>query len=328
MQQQKIIAIFGGTGFIGHHLVAALAKQNYHIRIACRNIEKAMHLRPLANIGCITPMSCDYNNQDNIDKITEDCHGVINLVGVLHAHGGKNSKKGFDHIHHQFAKNIAQSAKKNNVEHYIHIAGLGIKQAAFASHYAKSKLLGEMATLKTHKNAISIRPSVVLGNGDDFVPRIAPLLRMLPVMPIFGDGDFKLQPIYVGDLVNMIVKLISLSPDEQKNIIPNRIINACGPQIYTFKEMLDIIADQVNVKARYIHLPMGLAKIIALFAEQSPKPFITRDQLRLMRFDSIHEVGDTSNIDALGITPQPIIGILPQYCDTWRVGGRFTSYRY
>lgn len=326
-QQQKIIAIFGGTGFIGHHLVAALAKQNYHIRIACRNIEKAMHLRPLANIGSITPMSCDLNNQENINQITADCHGVINLVGVLHAKGIDGGKKGFNHIHHQFAKNIAYSANFNDVEQYIHVAGLGIKNAAFVSHYAKSKLLGEIATLKTHKNAISIRPSVVLGNGDDFVPRIAPLLRMLPVMPIFGDGDFKLQPIYVGDLVNMMVKLLSLTPDEQKKIAPKRVINACGAQTYSFKEMLDIIADQVNVKARYLHLPMGLAKIMALFAEQSPKPFITRDQLRLMRFDSVHD-GDYPNIDSLGITPQPIIGILPQYCDTWRVGGRFTSYRY
>ena len=321
----KTITVLGATGFLGHYVVAALAKKNYHIRVICRDLEKAMALKPYGNIGQIVPITCSLNDEQQLQHIIAGSDVVINMVGILY----ERKKNDFDTLHYHLARRLALIAADNHVQHYIHISGLGVDKAYETSRYAQSKLHGEKAVLEAHDNAIIIRPSVIYGKGDSFVSRLAPILRTIPIMPIFGLGNFKLQPVYVSDVTHMIVKLLELSPAQQKELSPQRIVNATGNHIYSFKDILNLIAEAINIKPRYIHIPMFFGHAMAVFAEIQPllPPFITRDQLRLMAYDSI---ADTTypNLSDFNISAQSLFNILPTYCDTWRLGGRFTTTRY
>ena len=314
----KNCLIFGGSGQIGRNLIRKLTKNNYKVTVVTRNIhQKSYIIKTQANAGYIDIVEANIFDEKKIRKLFEKTDICINLIGILF-----EQKKGntFKNIHTIFPSLLAKLSKQYNLKHFIHLSALGINEAK-DSNYAKSKLEGENKILKSFPLATILRPSVVFSVDDNFTTNFMTLLNRLPIFPLYYNGDTKFTPIHCSDLTDIIYYVIS-------NNIYSNIIECVGPEIITFKEILNKLLNLIGKKRLLIPLPLPLASINARLFELMPRPLLTQDQLRLLKYDNILSRKYKSNSE-IGI---PSIRTFDQevkkYCFMWKEGGQFSTEKY
>ncbi len=308
----KVVTLFGGSGFIGRYLVRHLARQGHVIRVAVRHPDRATFLKPLGDVGQITPIPASVQHEESVRRAVEGADAVVNFVGILFERG----KRTFLAVHVEGARRVAEAAKAAGVDALVHLSALGADAGAPA-RYAKSKAAGETAVLTAFPQATIIRPSIVVGPEDDFFNRFAAMSQLSPFLPLINGGETKFQPAYVGDVAEAIAVAL-LEPGHG-----GKTYELGGPQVYSFKQLLQLLLKEISRKRTLIDLPSGLASFQARFMEFLPVPPLTRDQILLLQKDNVVSP-EALTFKELGIEPQAIEAILPTYLDKYRRGGRFS----
>jgi|TARA_X000000368_G_C22922380_1_gene663645 NADH dehydrogenase len=314
----KNCLIFGGSGQIGRNLIRKLTKNNYTVTVVTRNIhQKSYIIKTQANVGYIDIVEANIFDEKKIRELFKKADICINLIGILFEKKRGNT---FKNIHSVFPSLLAKLSKEYNLKHFIHISALGINEAT-DSEYAKSKLEGESKVLKNFPLATILRPSIVYSVDDNFTTNFMTLLNRLPIFPLYYEGKTKFAPIHCSDLTDIIHYVIS------KNIY-SKIIECVGPEIISFKDLLEKLLLLIGKKRLLLPFPLPLAEFSARFFEMLPNPLLTRDQLKLLKYDNIQS-GKYKTNSEIGV---PSIRFFDQevkkYCYMWREGGQFSTEKY
>ena len=314
----KKILIFGGTGQIGTHLIRRLTKNNYKVSVVTRNIhEKGHKIKIMGNAGFIDLVEVKIFDEEKIRNLFKDADICINLIGILFEKRGGNS---FKNIHSVFPSLLAKLCKEYKLSQFIHLSALGVDKA-IDSNYARSKLEGEKKILENFPLATILRPSIVYSSSDNFTCNFMTLLNRLPIFPLYYSGKTKFMPIHCTDLTDVIFSIIS------KNI-DTKIIECVGPETMTFKEILQKLLLLINKKRILLPFPLFMANLSAKFFELLPKPLLTQDQLRLLKYDNITSGKYKTNFD-IGIPSKKYFEKeVKKYCFMWKEGGQFSTEKY
>ena len=314
----KNCLIFGGSGQIGRNLIRKLTKNNYKVTVVTRNVhQKSYIIKTQANAGYIDIVESNIFEETKIRELFKKADICINLIGILF-----EQKKGntFKNIHTVFPSLLAKLCKEYNLKHFIHLSALGINNAK-NSDYAKSKLQGEIEVLNNFPLATILRPSVVYSVDDNFTTNFMTLLNRIPIFPLYYNGNTKFTPIHCSDLTDTIYHIIS------KNIY-SKIIECVGPEEITLKQILQRLLKLINKKRILIPMPLPLADISARLFEFMPKPLLTRDQLRLLKYDNVLSGKYKSNFE-IGVPSKRYFDEeVKKYCYMWREGGQFSTEKY
>ena len=314
----KNVLIFGCSGQIGRSVVRKLTKDNYTVTAVTRNIHhKGIVLKTLGNAGFINIVEASIFDEKKIRELFKKADICINLIGILY-----EQKKGntFKNIHTIFPSILAKLSKEYKLKHFIHLSALGINEAV-DSVYAKSKLEGENEILKNFPLATILRPSIVYSVEDNFSTSFMTLLRRLPLFPLYYNGKTRFAPIACSDLTDTIHHVIS-------NNIYSKIIECVGPEIITFKEILERLLSLIDKKRILLPFPLPLAQLSARFFEILPKPLLTRDQLRLLKYDNIASGKYKTNSDIGMPSKRYFNDEVKKYSYMWRDGGQFSTEKY
>ena len=314
----KNCLIFGGSGQIGRYLIRKLTKNNYKVTVVTRNIhQKSYIIKTQGNAGYIDVVEANIFDENKIRKLFKKADICINLVGILY-----ENKKGntFKNIHSLFPSILAKLCKEYNVEHFIHLSALGINEA-IDSKYAKSKLEGEKNILSNFSLATILRPSLVYSVDDNFTTSFMTLLNRLPLFPLYYLGKTKFVPIHCSDLAEIIFYVIS------KNIREN-IVECIGPETLTFKDLIEILLKLIEKKRILIPLPFFIANISARFLELFPKPLLTQDQLRLLKYNNVSSGKYKTNFEINVPSKKTFSEEVEKYCYMWKEGGEFSTKKY
>jgi uncharacterized protein YbjT (DUF2867 family) len=313
--QDTLVTVFGGSGFLGRAVVRALAKRDYRLRVAVRRPELAGHLQPLGKVGQIHAVQANLRYPASVEAAMRDSHVAINLVGILTEGGGQT----FDAVQATGAETIAKAAAAVGAR-MVHVSALGADEHSPA-HYARAKAAGEGAVLAAVPSAVVMRPSVVFGPEDQFTNRFASLARMSPALPLIGGGLTRMQPVYVGDVATAIANAVDGKAK------PGATYELGGPEVLTMREIIEIILDIIDRKRMLLTLPFGLARFKAFFLQFAPGALkLTPDQVELLRADNV--VSDVAKaagltLEGLGIPPDSLEAIGPQYLWRFRPAGQF-----
>ncbi|HZS84769.1 MAG TPA: complex I NDUFA9 subunit family protein [Stellaceae bacterium] len=309
------VAVIGASGFIGRYVVQRLAAKGAVIAAIMRDIEAGRFLQPMGDVGQIARIRASLLDEARLAQALAGAEAVVNLAGILYERGAQR----FVAVHHEGPARLGRLAKTAGVKHLVHISALAA-DAASPSAYARSKAAGEAALRDAFPEAVILRPSVVFGPEDDFFNRFAALAQVAPALPLIGGGRTRFQPVYVGDVADAVVRAL----DDPK--AAGRTYELGGPAIYTFRELMKLLLNELGRRRLLVNLPWSLAKFEAAFLEWLPTPPLTRDQVSLLTRDSVVSEGALTLKD-LGITPTPVESILPSYMDRYRRGGRFGNRR-
>ena len=320
--RQKRITIFGGSGFVGRHLVRILCADGWEVRVAVRDYEGAQFLKPLGNVGQVVIWQTNILDEKQVTSAIDKVDAVVNLVGIMN----QSKRFTFNQVHKVAAQNIAFVAKKSKVKKLIHVSALGVSEKS-KSLYSRTTAEGERCVLKAYGHATILRPSVIFGPEDKFFNLFAQLNRYLPFLPVFGcpnfpsisikdnfkfsvnffgEGGPKFQPVYVGD----VAEAISVALKEDR--FEGEILELGGPMIYSFKELMELISRISGQKSILIPIPFKVAMLQAFFLQMLPKPLLTCDQVELLKYDNIILKGH-NDFKLLGIEPRMAELIIPRY---------------
>ncbi len=314
----KNCLIFGGSGQIGRHLIRKLTKNNYKVTVVTRNIhQKSYIIKTQANAGYIDVVEANIFDEIKIRKLFVNADMCINLVGVLY-----EKKRGvtFRNIHTIFPSLLAKLCKEYDIKKFIHVSALGINNAT-DSDYANSKLEGEKKVLENFSLTTILRPSIVYSVDDNFTTNFMSMLNKLPIFPLYYSGKTKFMPIHCSDLTDIIYYIISRNIDTQ-------IVECVGPEIITFKEILEKLLILINKKRLLIPFPLVLAQLSAKFFQLFPSPILTEDQLRLLRHDNINSGKYKTNSDIGVPSNKNFLEEVGKYSFMWRDGGQFSTKKY
>jgi NADH dehydrogenase len=319
LNNTTLVTIYGGSGFIGRHVVRAIAKTGARMRIAVRRPELAGHLQPLGDVGQIAPVQANVRFPDSLLAAAEDADAVVNLVGILFPTG----KQTFKTVQDEGARHVAEAARACGAKSLVHVSAIGA-DANSPSVYARSKAAGEKAVVQAFPKAVILRPSVVFGPEDDFFNRFAALARISPALPLIGGGKTRFQPVFVGDVAKAV--LAGLTGTAK----PGLPYELGGPEILTMKQVMSRVLAYTMRKRPLIPEPFWLAKLQAFFLQLLPKPPLTMDQVRLLQTDNVVSEAakkDRRTLDALGIHAIAIEAVVPDYLEQFRPRGQFSNYR-
>jgi uncharacterized protein YbjT (DUF2867 family) len=310
-----LITVFGGSGFLGRNVVRALAKSDYRIRVAVRRPELAGHLQPLGRVGQIHAVQANLRYPASVEAAMRDSHAAINLVGILAESGAQS----FDAVQALGAGAVAKAAAAVGAR-MVHVSAIGADENS-PSRYARSKAAGEKAVLSAVPSATILRPSVVFGPEDQFTNRFAALARISPMLPLIGGGLTKLQPVYVGDVATAVADAVDGKTKE------GAAYELGGPEVLTMREIMEIILATIERRRMLMSLPFSLAKLQALLLQFAPGPLkLTPDQVELLRADNVVSSAAKAaslTLEGLGITPDSLEAIAPQYLWRFRKTGQF-----
>ena len=290
------VTVFGGTGFLGHRIARHLAEQGFAVRAVSRHPERAAGL--FGNQSGIQPFVADVNDDRSVAAVVAGARFVVNAVSLYLERGQQT----FQSVHVKAAGRVARLAQAAGVERLLHVSGVG-SDATAASPYIRSRGQGELVVRKEFPAATLIRPTVMFGRGDAFLVPIARNLKRLPIFPLFGSGETKLQPAHVEDVAEAMSRIMARAPSSQ-------IFELGGPRIYVYRLLIEMLAEHVASQPLLVPFPFGIWHSLAYLAEMLPRPPITRNQVELMRIDNVVSA-DTSGFDALQIAPSAIEEILP-----------------
>lgn len=313
----RLITIIGGSGFIGRHLVQKLASQGYRIRVGVRRPDLAVHLQPLGNVGQIMPVQANVRFPASLESACQGADVVINLSGILNSSGTQT----FEAVHEFGAEAVAKAAKSCGARKLIHLSAICADKDA-SSQYCQSKAKGEELVKKAFPNVSIVRPSLVFGQEDSFFNKFAELTRFSMVLPLIGKGDTKFQPVFVGDVADGISAIVNAP----KNT--SRIFEFGGPEVFTFKEMLQFILHVTKRKRLLFPIPVFAAKIMGSILGFLPYSLLTRDQVQMLQ--SNHTISKNAakqkrTLEGLGIQPDTLAAQVPSYLYRYRKFGQFTE---
>ena len=308
---QKIIAIFGGGGFLGKHLMRQLTKLDYRVKVATRNPYLKGYLKVLGSPGQVELFKCNVLNAEEVKNVLKNCDLVVNLCGILN----ENKKQTFEQIHSHFPYLLSNLCNDLGIKRIVHISALGVKEKN-VSKYFQSKFEGEKNIQNIFKSSVILRPSIVFGPEDKFFNTFASIAQFSPVIPLVGGGKTKFEPIYVGDVAKSIVKALELSNSEPQ------IYELGGPEIYSFKELMVILLELIKKKRFFMTVPFTIAKIQSYFLQMMPNPILTPDQVEMLKYNNIVS-GDYPTLKNFGIGGKTIQSVLPKYIYRFRTGGQF-----
>lgn len=312
-----LVTVFGGSGFLGRHIVSALARRDYRIRVAVRRPELAGHLQPLGRVGQIHSVQANLRYPASIAAAVRDAGVVVNLVGIL----AESGKQTFDALQGQGAGAVAQAAAAVGAR-MVHVSAIGA-DAASASRYARAKAAGEKAVLAAVPSAVVMRPSVVFGPEDQFTNRFAALARMSPVVPLVGGGANRLQPVYVGDVAQAVASAVDGLAK------PGATYELGGPEVLTMRQVIEIILQTIQRRRALVSLPFGLAKAQAALLQFAPGILqLTPDQVELLKVDNVVSEAAKAGgltLQGLGITPDSLQAVAPSYLWRFRKTGQFAT---
>ncbi len=310
----KKILIFGASGQIGRHLIRKLTKNNYKVTAATRNThQKGYILKTQASIGYLDIEQLSIFDDAKLKKLISESDICINLVGILYE---KNKKNSFNSIHSDFPDRISKICKEFNLDQFIHISALGLEKV-HDSKYALSKVEGVKKIKNNFAKSVIIKPSIVYSVDDNFTTRFMGLMSILPLFPLYYNGETKFSPIHASDIANLIYYVIN-------NQIVSKDIEAVGPEVLTFKEIIKKLLKCVNRKKFLISLPLSLAKITASFFQVFPNPLLTKDQLNLLKYDNIKTGNGLTNFEIGCPSKLYFEKSVSQYAYNWRDGGQFS----
>lgn len=309
-----LVTIFGGSGFLGRNVVRALCKRDYRIRVAVRRPELAGYLQPSGKVGQVHIVQANLRYPASVEAALRDSDAVINLVGILAEGGGQT----FDAVQAKGAETVAKAAAAIGAR-MIHVSAIGA-DAESPSRYAKAKAAGEAAVMAAVPSATIFRPSVMFGPEDQFTNRFAALARLSPVLPLIG-GATKMQPVYVGDVATAIADAVDGKAKA------GATYELGGPEVLTMREIIEAIVRIANRKPMLVPLSFGLARLQAAFLQFAPGALkLTPDQVTLLERDNIvSEAAKAAGLtlEGLGITPNSLETIAPQYLWRFRAAGQF-----
>jgi NADH dehydrogenase len=310
-----LVTVFGGSGFLGRHVVRALAKRDYRLRIGVRRPELAGHLQPLGKVGQINPVQANIRHPASVEAAMRGASVVVNLVGILAESGAQT----FDAVQNEGAKTVAEAASRIGAR-VVHISAIGA-DANSTSRYARAKAAGEHAVLAASPSATIMRPSVVFGPEDQFTNRFAALARISPALPLIGGGVTRLQPVYVGDVATAIADAVDGRTRQ------GATYELGGPEVMTLREIIELILQTVERERILVPLPFALAHLKAMFLQFAPGDLkLTPDQVELLRADNV--VSDAAKtagltLEALGEPLESMAAVIPSYLWRFRKTGQF-----
>ena len=321
-QQNRLVTVFGGPGFVGRYAVREFASRGWRVRAASRRPDLAGHLQPMGAVGQIHAVQANLRYPKSLLQAIEGAQAVVNSVGIL----ARSGKQTFKAVHVDGPQAVARAARESGVKHFVHVSAIGADPRS-RFDYGKSKAVGEQAVLEEFPSAIILRPSIVFGPEDEFFNRFASMASVSPVLPLIGGGRTKFQPVYVGDLATAIVNATEGMGE------PGAIYELGGPEVLTFRQLLDRTKEWSDRHPGYVSLPFWLAKLQALLTWPLPNSIrpITVDQVRLLQKDNVvssHAADEARTLAALGVEhPQSVSAIVPTYLERYRKRGQFASYR-
>lgn len=312
---EKRVTVFGGSGFVGRHVVRALAKRGYRVNVAVRRPDLAGFLRPLGAVGQIQPTQANLRYPKSVAAAVANADYVVNLVGILCEAGAQK----FDAVQARGAAVVARAAKEAGVQRLVHMSAIGA-DAESEADYGTSKAAGEAAVLKEFPEVVIVRPSIIFGQDDAFFNRFASMARLSPVLPLIGGGKTKFQPVHVGDVAEAIAKGI----DGQ--LQTGSTYELGGPDVRTFKQCLELMLDVTQRKRILAPIPWGLSELKGRILGMLPNPMLTRDQVLMLKNDNIVSAAaqkEGRTLKGMGINPQSMEAILPTYLIQYRERGQF-----
>ena len=316
----KLVTIFGGSGFVGRYIARRLAKDGWRIRVACRSPEEAGFVRTYGVVGQVEPVFCNIRDDDSVRAVTRGADAVVNCVGVL-AESGKNT---FKAVQQEAPGRIARIAREEGVARMVQISAIGADEDA-ESDYARTKALGEAAVRDHMPDAVILRPSIVFGPEDEFFNRFAGMSRMGPVLPVVG-ADTRFQPVFVDD----VAAAVAAALDDPAT---RGIYELGGPDVATFRELMQQMLDVVQRKRIVLNIPFfaaramaagfGVLKVVTLGLVTPP---LTTDQVRNLAVDNV-VADDARGLADLGVTPTPMSSVLPDYLWRFRPSGQYAEIK-
>ncbi|WP_068085218.1 complex I NDUFA9 subunit family protein [Polycladidibacter stylochi] len=317
--EDKLVVVFGGSGFVGRHVVRALAKRGARIRVAVRRPDLATHLQPLGAAGQIMPIQANLRYRDSIARALEGADAVVNLVGIL----SESGKQTFEDVQAKALKALSEEVKAKGIERFVHISAIGADGQS-SSQYARTKAAGEEFIQENTPNAIILRPSIIFGPDDSFFNRFGSMAKISPVLPLVGGGKTKFQPVFVGDVAAATIKALN---GEAK---AGTIYELGGPRALSFRECLELLLKIIGRRRKLLGVSFSMARLQARFLQLLPNPLLTVDQVKLLQKDNV--VSDNARsegrtLEGLGITAHTMEAILPSYLVQYMPHGQYDIYK-
>ncbi len=308
----RVATVFGGSGFIGRHLIRRLAKSGIVVRIASRHPSQANFLKPAGAVGQIVPWAVDVRDEASVARATQDADIVINLIGALY----EATPWSFDTVHVDAPARIARLAKAAGAARLVHVSALGADANA-ESAYARTKAAGEKAVLAAFPEATIVRPSLVFGPEDRFFNSFAAMAQVSMVLPLIGGGKTRFQPVCVSDVADAIMAI--LDDDGAKGLV----YELGGPNTYSFKQLLQLMLKEIHRRRLLLPIPWRVSEMLGSALEKIPliAPLLTKDQVELLKKDNVCS-GQQPGFERLGLTPTTPEVVLPTYLHRFIVGGR------
>lgn len=311
MTDAPIVAVIGGSGFVGRYIAQAMAREGWRVRVGCRRPHEAHFVRPYGVVGQVEPVQCNIRDDASIARLVAGAQTVVNCVGILFETG----KNKFDTVQAEGAARVARLAAEAGATRLVHISAIGA-DADSASDYARTKAAGEAAVLEAMPGATILRPSIVFGTEDQFFNRFAKIARLSPTVPLVG-GATRFQPVWVQDVAEAAMRAATGRASAG-------VYELGGPNIYSFRALIEMMLRSIRRRRLVIEIPFWIARIQARFTELLPDPPLTVDQVRLLARDNIVSDGAKGFAD-LGIVPEAPEGIIDSYLYAYRPYGQYSS---
>jgi NADH dehydrogenase len=313
----KLVTVFGGSGFLGRHIVRVLAKRGFRVRVAVRRPDLAFHLQPLGNVGQISLVQANLRYRASVDAAVKGSDYVINCVGLMHQ-VGRNT---FDAVQEFGARAVAEAVRAQGCG-LTQISAIGA-DADSQSAYARTKGRAERAILSIVPNAVIFRPSVMFGPEDTFYNRFAEMMRTMPFLPLVGGGETRFQPVFVDDVAEAVARSV------EGRVEGGRIYELGGPEVKTIKDVYEEIFAITYREKRMLSMPFFVASVLGTLNSLIPfaKPVITADQVILLKSDNVVSaaaVSEGRTLQGIGIEPTLTAAILPGYLVRYRPEGQFS----
>lgn len=308
MATRRVATVFGGSGFIGRYVVKRLALEGFVVRVAVRDPEGALFLKPMGAVGQVVPLYASVMNEGTVHRAVVGAEVVVNLVGAL----TESRTASFQAVHTEGAERIARLAAACGVRRLAHISAIGADPNS-PSRYGSTKGKAEQAVLAAFPTATILRPSIVFGAEDKFFNRFAAIARISPFMPVISGGT-RMQPVFVGDVADAVLAAL------ESDAAMGKIYELGGPRVWTFREILAFILKQTRRDKRLVDIPMGIARMQAGILQHVPGQPLTPDQLLMLSKDNVVSP-DALGLADLGITPTPADLVVPSYLSRYQPGG-------
>jgi NADH dehydrogenase len=314
-QGSRLVTIFGGSGFVGRHLVRALAREGWRIRVAVRRPDLAGHLQPLGAVGQIHAVQANLRYRDSITRAVQGADAVVNLVGIL----AETGRQSFSAVQAQGAKAVAEEAATAGIARFVQLSAIGADASSEAA-YARSKAQGEAYVKAAIPGAVILRPSIVFGPEDQFFNRFARMAQFLPFLPLIGGGNTRFQPVYVADVAAAAAKALD------GGAIDGATYELGGPDVRSFRALLEYILAITHRRRLLLPVPFPLARLQASVLEALPGQLLTVDQVTMLKTDNVVSpaaIAEGRTLEGLGIASTSFEAIVPTYLYSFRPHGQF-----